>query len=446
MATDEQGFTAFTGTLGGEPFIGFKGNSETNDAPTIDPFTDFQFDEDSGPSTFDFTGVTNGGDKVPQPIKVTATSDNQDLFPDPTVNYSSPDLTGSLTFEPLPDQHGTATITVNVTDGGLDLDLDTPDDNAVTIETFKVTVTPVNDPPTIHPIPDQATHAFAGELTIPFSGVTSGPFENQPLSITATTNSAYLFSGPLTVDYVQGESHGELRITPNPDQHGTGTITVRVTDTGDDEIPGNADDQSDSTTFKVTVRGLDFGDLPDDGTRHYQTLLASDGARHVIVEGAPVLGTLIDAEPNGQPGMDASGDDLAGTKDEDGVIVPLLVPGTTATMLVHSTAPGFLSAWIDIHGLGRLDPLENQIASAMPVVAGVNEIEVKVPLYATPGNTYARFRITSSSEPLLPTGLAEDGEVEDYQVTIAEPISISISDSEPQDTSSKTIVPSMPFS
>ena len=56
--------------------------------------------------------------------------------------------------------------------------------------------------------------------------------------------------------------------------------------------------------------------------RAYPTLLASNGARHVIVSGVQ-LGAAIDAEGNGQPNATATGDDTAGTPDdEDGVHVP----------------------------------------------------------------------------------------------------------------------------
>jgi hypothetical protein len=58
--------------------------------------------------------------------------------------------------------------------------------------------------------------------------------------------------------------------------------------------------------FGNTVR-FDFGDAPES----YGTLLADNGARHSIVPGFH-LGQRIDAEPDGQPTPDATGDDLNG--------------------------------------------------------------------------------------------------------------------------------------
>ena len=55
--------------------------------------------------------------------------------------------------------------------------------------------------------------------------------------------------------------------------------------------------------FKEDEEALDFGDAPD---APYPTLLANDGARHVVVPGI-YLGALIDSEPDGQPDASATG-------------------------------------------------------------------------------------------------------------------------------------------
>src|SRR5690606_29966479 len=68
--------------------------------------------------------------------------------PHPTVIYTSPNPTGNLTFTPVANQSGTATITVTVTDG--------QSENNTVVRTFTVTVTEVNSAPTITAIPDQS--------------------------------------------------------------------------------------------------------------------------------------------------------------------------------------------------------------------------------------------------------------------------------------------------
>ena len=48
---------------------------------------------------------------------MTAISSNTGADPDPAVSYTSPDATGSLSFTPVANAYGTATITVTVNDG-----------------------------------------------------------------------------------------------------------------------------------------------------------------------------------------------------------------------------------------------------------------------------------------------------------------------------------------
>ena len=80
---------------------------------------------------------------------MTATSDNAGLIPDPTVTYTSPNATGSIAFTPVADEHGSATITLTVEDGGLDQNLATSEDNATVSQTFTVTVESVMDRPVL---------------------------------------------------------------------------------------------------------------------------------------------------------------------------------------------------------------------------------------------------------------------------------------------------------
>jgi len=154
---------------------------------------------------------------------------------------------------------------------------------------------------------------------------------------------------------------------------------------------------------------IDFGDAPDPT---YPTLLASNGARHLAI--GPLLGTNRDTEPDGQPTAAADGDDLAGTPDdEDGVVfTSALVGGQTAFVDVTASAPALLSAWIDFNSDGDWADAGEQVFADAPLAAGLNALSFPVP--ATPPNvTYARFRL-STAAGLSFSGLAPDGEVEDY--------------------------------
>jgi len=126
---------------------------ENNATPTFDALLDLTIAEDAPEQTVDLAGIGAGGEES-QSLRVTASSSDTGLVPDPTVTYTSANSTGSLAFTPVLDQNGTATITVTVEDGGLDGDLDTAGDNATFSRTFDVTVDAVDDPPVLSSLPD----------------------------------------------------------------------------------------------------------------------------------------------------------------------------------------------------------------------------------------------------------------------------------------------------
>jgi uncharacterized repeat protein (TIGR01451 family) len=168
--------------------------------------------------------------------------------------------------------------------------------------------------------------------------------------------------------------------------------------------------------YAVTTFGLDFGDAPDT----YQTLLASNGARHTIVPGYS-LGATEDNEADGQPSVGASGDGV----DEDGVSFPagLLNSCSTVSLAVTLTNTAGLNgakldAWIDFDGDGHFDSPRDRIATGVNLVSGANTVMFTVPCDAKSVTSYARFRLSSTGTG-TPNGAASDGEVEDYVVGLA---------------------------
>ncbi|QDT41429.1 hypothetical protein Pan241w_14900 [Gimesia alba] len=105
----------------------------------LEEISDVIISENSTEQTVNLTGITAGSRSGNQ-LRVTATSGNTDLIPDPVVSYTSLDSTGSLTFIPSANQTGTATITVTIEDGGLDRELATTEDNFWSQRTFDVLV------------------------------------------------------------------------------------------------------------------------------------------------------------------------------------------------------------------------------------------------------------------------------------------------------------------
>ncbi|MEA3408717.1 MAG: GEVED domain-containing protein [Candidatus Eisenbacteria bacterium] len=175
---------------------------------------------------------------------------------------------------------------------------------------------------------------------------------------------------------------------------------------------------------QIGLPDTDWGDAPDFSYPHnYPTFNASGGASHTIVPGYQ-MGAQIDAEPDGQPNFAATGDDLAGVDDEDGVtFVTGLIIGNTATVRIDMTgtaAGGFIDAWVDFGFDGSWAQAGDQIIMSGWAPGGVfTDFNFTVPAGGTVGCTFARFRM-SSYGGLVSTGGATDGEVEDLEVCIDE--------------------------
>ncbi len=94
------------------------------------------------------------------------------------------------------------------------------------------------------------------------------------------------------------------------------------------------------------------------------------------------------------------------------------MPGETATITVYASGEAKLDGWIDYNQNGTLEADEYLFGSGSLTVNGTQDIVFTVPDTARIGYTYARFRLSSAGN-LQPTGLADDGEVEDYRVLIS---------------------------
>jgi hypothetical protein len=161
---------------------------------------------------------------------------------------------------------------------------------------------------------------------------------------------------------------------------------------------------------------LDFGDAPDPT---YPTLLASDGARH-LVDGLTYLGSLVDVEGDGQPDPNALGDDNNGDDEDGGLFTSPLLVGQTAALDVVASTDGALDAWLDFNGDGDWDDVGEPIFQGRPLVAGTNNLTFTVPGDAAVGATFSRLRFSQFGD-LQPWGYADNGEVEDYRLEIQPP-------------------------
>ena len=142
-----------------------------NQSPTLDPInTPAPIFENAPAQTIGLTGISNGAN-ASQFVIVTAVSSNPALIPNPTVNYTSPSTTGSITYTPVANTSGTAVITVTVSDNG-----STANGGIISIpQHFTVTVTAVNQPPTINAIAPVTILENSGTQTLNLAGIGRGP-------------------------------------------------------------------------------------------------------------------------------------------------------------------------------------------------------------------------------------------------------------------------------
>jgi len=176
----------------------------------------------------------------------------------------------------------------------------------------------------------------------------------------------------------------------------------------------NSNDGARCALAEIEVSdSVDFGDAPDS----YGSTLDTAGARHAIT--GLYLGGTVDAESDAYafPLSDDLSDE---SDDDDGISFPAgFEIGESSLIIANVTGSGgYLNAWIDWDLDGRFED-DEQIATGLSVPSGATNLALDVPVWATVGDTWARFRISTFAE-IGPTGGVSDGEVEDYQVTVTE--------------------------
>lgn len=123
-------------------------NSPANSPPLMNLLSDMEIDENSDEKVVNLSGIFDGDYHSEQSLTVTATSSDTNVIPHPTVNYSSPAATGTISFKPVPNAHGTVNLTVKVKDSGgtANTGIDT------LLNTFKVIINPI--------VPDNFKHVI----------------------------------------------------------------------------------------------------------------------------------------------------------------------------------------------------------------------------------------------------------------------------------------------
>ncbi len=237
---------------------------------------------------------------------------------------------------------------------------------------------------------------------------------------------------PVIIDATSSAESGDTNASNN-----SGSVTVAVKYCGDGQTtapelcddggnaPGDGCDASCMTESGWECSGTpsqcvgyDYGDAPS----AYEL---GDPARHAsrwIYLGAGLPD--VELGPYGSP--DAAGDGA----DDDGAVLPtsFVRGGQFVTFKLRKTvdAPAgeqtCVAAWVDLQGDHAFDPLADRVflaAQGTDFLPQDLEGPVVIPTAAKSGTTFLRVRyMRGDCVGIMPTGLEDAGEVEDYRITI----------------------------
>ena len=217
-----------------------------NDPPSFVAGPDQTVLEDAGGQTVPAwaTSISPGPpDEAAQVVTFNVSNDNNALFSAQPVI----DGTGELTYTPADDANGVAIVTVEAMDDGGTAD---GGDDTSDPQTFTITVTSVNDPPSFVVGADQAVLEDAGAQSVAAwaTSISAGPPDEsgQVVSFNLSNTNNALFAVQPAVD-----SSGTLTYTPADDANGSATITIEAMDDGGTANGGV--DTSPSQMFTITV-------------------------------------------------------------------------------------------------------------------------------------------------------------------------------------------------
>ena len=223
----------------------------TNTPPTISGLSNRAIDEDTntGPMSF-----TIGDAETPDGLVFSAASSNPTLVPNGNMVLGGSGTNRTLTVTPVPNQFGSATLTVSVSDGQLSA-----------TNSFVLTVNAVNDAPTIANMADRTIDQNTSTGPI---GLVIGDVESAAGSLTLSGTSSNPTLVPAqNIIFGGSGSNRTVSVTPATNQSGTATINITVSDGG----------RSASDSWVLTVRATASSNTPPVLSAVHNTTIFSEG-------------------------------------------------------------------------------------------------------------------------------------------------------------------------
>ena len=266
-----------------------------NDPPSFTKGSDQTVLEDAGLQAVPnwATNISPGPtNESTQTVNFVVTNNNNSLFStQPSINS-----VGQLSYTPAPDANGSAIVSITPFDNGGIMNGGV---NMGSVQTFTITVTPVNDPPTFMKgsdrtvLEDSGTHAVPGWATAisPGGGVDESA---QTVSFVVTNNNNALFS---TQPFIY-DSNGSLTYTSAPNANGVAQVEIYAQDNG------GGSNESARQTFTITVTpvndpppAIDDAVFVNQNSTIGGNVLINDSAANALIDSGETLSALLIAGP-----------------------------------------------------------------------------------------------------------------------------------------------------
>lgn len=202
------------------------------------------------------------------------------------------DSSGTLTYTSAPNANGASLVTVRALDDG---PANTPNVNASPVQTFTITINPVNDAPVFTAGSDVTVTEDSGAFTTnwasdiaPALGLLSSPQTaqdeaTQGVDFNLSIDRPELFSVAPAIS-----SSGVLTFTPQSNAFGEAVVEVTLVDRG----PANPADENTSTTHTLTITIDATNDAPVAVPDSYST--TEDGILNIAANGVLANDTDVD--------------------------------------------------------------------------------------------------------------------------------------------------------
>jgi GEVED domain/SdrD B-like domain len=236
---------------------------------------------------------------------------------------------------------------------------------------------------------------------------------------------------------------GTIYINGGSGPNTVSTATVRLQN---DNAYGDPTSNAASVRrFQLSFEVSEFDELVTNNTDYGDTPNSYGSTGHSVGSNIALgYGLVPDNEAAHQPSTNADSDDNDGANsaikydDEEGVKYnsqvlngQTLPSSSTSNLDITTFGTGYLSGWIDLNRDGDFNDAGEKVISDRNIISNTvstSSIPITIPNTASGGTSYMRFRFTTTTGVAASGYSASDGEVEDYQVTIASaPVTTTIS-------------------